>query len=123
MNNASAEFGKRFEHVTENEWSMLMDFNVKSVYLTCQAVGRRMLKQRSGRIVNMSERHCHSAVCGTRLRPALPRGRFTRLRQHSHWNGAGKASGSTALARVDVDERAVGGRPARAAGKVPALKA
>ena len=53
VNNASAEFGKRFEHVTENEWSILMDFNVKSVYLACQAVGRRMLKQRSGRIVNI----------------------------------------------------------------------
>ena len=53
VNNACAEFGKRFEHVTESEWATLMDFNVKSVYLTCQAVGRRMLRQRSGRIVNI----------------------------------------------------------------------
>ena len=53
VNNASADFGKRFELVTENEWSTLMDFNVKSIYLTCQAVGRRMLRQGSGRIVNI----------------------------------------------------------------------
>ncbi len=53
VNNACAEFGKRFEHVSESEWSQLMDFNVKSVFLTCQAVGRRMLRQGGGRIVNI----------------------------------------------------------------------
>ena len=53
VNNASAEFGKRFEHVSEQEWTRLMDFNVKSVYLTCQAIGRRMLRQGGGRIVNI----------------------------------------------------------------------
>ena len=53
VNNACAEFGKRFEHVSESEWSQLMDFNVKSVFLTCQAVGRRMLRQGDGRIVNI----------------------------------------------------------------------
>ena len=53
VNNAAVEFGKRFEHVSENEWSQFMDFNVKSVFLACQAVGRRMLRQGSGRIVNI----------------------------------------------------------------------
>lgn len=53
VNNACAEFGKRFEHVSESEWSQLMDFNVKSVFLTSQAVGRRMLRQGGGRIVNI----------------------------------------------------------------------
>ena len=53
VNNASVEFGKRFEHVSESEWSQFMDFNVKSVFLMCQAAGRRMLRQGSGRIVNM----------------------------------------------------------------------
>ena len=53
VNNACAEFGKRFEHVSESEWSQLMDFNVKSMFLTCQAAGRRMLRQKSGRIVNI----------------------------------------------------------------------
>ena len=48
VNNACVEFGKRFEHVSESEWTQLMDFNVKSMFLTCQAAGRRMLRQKSG---------------------------------------------------------------------------
>ena len=75
VNNASAEFGKRFEHVTENEWSQLMDFNVKSMYLTCQAAGRRMLRQRSGRIVNLgtalSQRGLWNSVAASAAQGAI----------------------------------------------------
>ncbi len=53
VNNASAEFGKRFEEVTEDEWVRFMDFSVKSVFLASRAAGRRMLEQGSGRIVNI----------------------------------------------------------------------
>ena len=53
VNNARAEFGKRFEKVEECEWDTLMDFNVKSMFLCCQAVGNVMLEQKSGRIVNI----------------------------------------------------------------------
>ena len=53
VNNARAEFGKPFEDVAESEWQTLMDFNVKSMYLCSQAVGKRMLAQSSGRIVNI----------------------------------------------------------------------
>ncbi len=53
VNNASAEFGKRFEQVTEDEWVRFIDFNVKSVFLACQAAGARMLAQGGGRIVNI----------------------------------------------------------------------
>ena len=53
VNNARAEFGKRFERVEECEWDTLMDFNVKSMFLCCQAVGNVMLEQKSGRIVNI----------------------------------------------------------------------
>ena len=53
VNNASAEFGKPFEDVLESEWQTLMDFNVKSMYLCSQAVGKRMLAQESGHIVNI----------------------------------------------------------------------
>ncbi len=54
VNNARAELGKRFERVTENEWDVVMGFSVRSMFLTCRAVGRRMLEQGGGRIVNMS---------------------------------------------------------------------
>lgn len=53
VNNARAEFGKRFELVEESEWDALMDFNVKSMFLCCRATGTVMLKQGSGRIVNI----------------------------------------------------------------------
>ena len=53
VNNARADFGKPFEEVSEWEWQTLMDFNVKSMYLCSQAVGKRMLAQGNGRIVNI----------------------------------------------------------------------
>ena len=53
VNNARAEFGKRFELVTEDEWDRYMDFTLKSVFLTCRAVGAHMLEQESGHIVNI----------------------------------------------------------------------
>jgi NAD(P)-dependent dehydrogenase (short-subunit alcohol dehydrogenase family) len=54
VNNAKVNFGKRFEEVTESEFDNLMDFNLKSMFLTCQSVGRTMLKNKRGRIVNMT---------------------------------------------------------------------
>ena len=53
VNNARADFGKPFEEVSEWEWQTLMDFNVKSMYLCSQAVGKHMLAQGGGRIVNI----------------------------------------------------------------------
>ena len=53
VNNARAEFGKRFELVTEDEWNLYMDFTLKSVFLACQAAGGRMLDQGKGHIVNI----------------------------------------------------------------------
>ena len=53
VNNARVEFGKPFAEVSEREWQTVMDFNVKSAFLCCSAVGRRMLDQDGGRIVNI----------------------------------------------------------------------
>ena len=53
VNNARAEFGKRFELVTEDEWDRYMAFTLKSVFLACQAVGPQMLERGSGHIVNI----------------------------------------------------------------------
>lgn len=53
VNNARAEFGKRFEDVTEAEWQTVMDFTVKSMFLCCGAAGKKMLEQGTGRIVNI----------------------------------------------------------------------
>lgn len=53
VNNARAEFGKRFELVTEDEWDRYMAFTLKSVFLTCRAVGDHMLERGGGHIVNI----------------------------------------------------------------------
>ena len=54
VNNARVEFGKPFADVTEAEWKTVMDFNVNSMFLCCQAVGKHMLEQGKGRIINIS---------------------------------------------------------------------
>jgi gluconate 5-dehydrogenase len=37
-----------------DEWQKVMDINTRGTFLTCQAVGRVMIKQRSGKIINVS---------------------------------------------------------------------
>lgn len=37
-----------------DEWQQVMDINVRGTFLCCQAVGRVMIKQRSGKVVNVS---------------------------------------------------------------------
>ena len=54
VNNARVEFGKPFADVTEDEWKRVMDFNVGSVFVFCQAVGKHMLERGRGRIINMN---------------------------------------------------------------------
>ena len=54
VNNAQAEFGKPFVDVTDDEWRKAMDFNVKSTFLFCRAVGRHMLDRGTGRVVNIT---------------------------------------------------------------------
>jgi len=40
----------------EDNWDRVIDVNLKGTYLCCQAVGRVMVKQRSGNIINMSSK-------------------------------------------------------------------
>jgi len=37
-----------------DEWQKVMDINTRGTFICCQAVGRVMLKQKSGRIINLS---------------------------------------------------------------------
>lgn len=37
-----------------DEWQQVMDVNTRGTFLCCQAVGRVMIKQRSGKIINLS---------------------------------------------------------------------
>ncbi len=40
--------------VTEDDWDIMMAVNLKGLFFTCQAAGRHMIKQGSGRIIAMS---------------------------------------------------------------------
>ena len=53
VNNAHVDFGKPLVETTDAEWDAVMDFNVRSTFLLCRAVGQRMLAQGGGRIINI----------------------------------------------------------------------
>ncbi len=55
MNNA-AEVGpaQLITEIDEKEWSMIMDINLKGVYLCCRAVVPHMLWQKGGKIINVT---------------------------------------------------------------------
>jgi NAD(P)-dependent dehydrogenase (short-subunit alcohol dehydrogenase family) len=55
INNAGiSPYYKAAETVSEAEWDEIMKVNLKSVFLCCQAAGRVMIPQKSGRIINIS---------------------------------------------------------------------
>ena len=45
---------KRAELVTEEEWDEIINVNLKGLFLCCQAVGRVMINQKSGKIINIT---------------------------------------------------------------------
>lgn len=45
---------KRAELVTEEEWDQMVDVNQKGLFFCCQAVGRVMIDQKQGRIINLA---------------------------------------------------------------------
>ncbi len=54
VNNAGLGSNQPAEEVTESDWDDMMDVNLRGLFFACQAAGRIMLEQGSGRIVNMS---------------------------------------------------------------------
>jgi NAD(P)-dependent dehydrogenase (short-subunit alcohol dehydrogenase family) len=54
VNNAGLGANHPAEDVTESDWDDMMDVNLRGLFFACQAAGRIMLEQGSGRIINMS---------------------------------------------------------------------
>ncbi len=54
INNAGVAPENYIENVTESDFDYTLDVNLKGTFFTSQAVGRRMIKQRYGRIINIS---------------------------------------------------------------------
>jgi NAD(P)-dependent dehydrogenase (short-subunit alcohol dehydrogenase family) len=42
------------EDLEEIDWDAVVDINLKGTFLTCQHVGRHMIKQKSGKIINLA---------------------------------------------------------------------
>jgi NAD(P)-dependent dehydrogenase (short-subunit alcohol dehydrogenase family) len=53
VNNLNLEFGKPFLEVTEEEWRRVLDTNLTGVFLCSKAVGKHMVDQKAGKIVNI----------------------------------------------------------------------
>jgi len=54
VNNAGVTRDQLLLRMTEEEWDAVLDTNLKGAFLFTKAVSRTMLKQRSGRIINIS---------------------------------------------------------------------
>ncbi len=54
VNNAGIGGSRKVVAMTADEWSDMMDTNVKSIFLTVRAVGKVMIGQRSGKVINVS---------------------------------------------------------------------
>ena len=54
VNNVGVAPGNPAEKVTEADFDHTVNLNLKGTFFTAQAVGKQMIKQRSGRIINMS---------------------------------------------------------------------
>ena len=54
VNNAGATFQSPFEDITPNGWDAIVGTNLKGTYLCCRAVGKVMIQQKRGVIINIS---------------------------------------------------------------------
>lgn len=53
VNASDLQMAKPFLDVSESEWRRLLDVHVMSAFHCCQAVGRQMIEQKKGRIINL----------------------------------------------------------------------
>jgi NAD(P)-dependent dehydrogenase (short-subunit alcohol dehydrogenase family) len=52
--NKTANFFETFEEYRENDWDDIISVNLKGVFLCCQIIGKQMLKQGYGNIINIA---------------------------------------------------------------------
>jgi NAD(P)-dependent dehydrogenase (short-subunit alcohol dehydrogenase family) len=50
----TANFEAGFENFPEEDWDRIMDINLKGVFLGCQVIGKHMLKNGGGKIINIA---------------------------------------------------------------------
>src|SRR6476646_11042244 len=57
VNNAGIQIAKPSLEVTEADWDAVLDINLKGAFFTAQRVAKEMLKQKSGRIINVASQN------------------------------------------------------------------
>ena len=65
VNNAGMRFRKKFEEITLEEFNLVLNVNVVSMFMLCKAVMPTMVEQKTGKIINIS------SVVGTLGLPEL----------------------------------------------------
>lgn len=54
VNNAGAALTKKAEDISEADWDQILNIDLKAVFFCAQAVGRKMIEQKNGKIINVS---------------------------------------------------------------------
>lgn len=54
VNNAGITRDNLLIRMTEEEWDLVVDVNLKSLYNTCRVLARPMMKERAGKIINIT---------------------------------------------------------------------
>jgi NAD(P)-dependent dehydrogenase (short-subunit alcohol dehydrogenase family) len=54
VNNAGTGILRPFLEISDEEWSKVLNTNLSSVFYCCRAVGRHMIEQRKGKIINIA---------------------------------------------------------------------
>jgi NAD(P)-dependent dehydrogenase (short-subunit alcohol dehydrogenase family) len=54
VNNAGLGLEKPFLEITEEEWKAVLDTNLTGMFFCCKAVGKYMLEQKKGKIINIA---------------------------------------------------------------------
>jgi NAD(P)-dependent dehydrogenase (short-subunit alcohol dehydrogenase family) len=54
VNNAGTSWGAPVENMTLEQWNKVLDTNLTGTFLFCQAVGKQMAAQGSGKIINIA---------------------------------------------------------------------
>jgi len=62
VNNAGMVLMSPAEETTTEQWDAVVNVNLKAAFLCSRAVGKEMIKKRSGRIINIASRGGHLAI-------------------------------------------------------------
>jgi NAD(P)-dependent dehydrogenase (short-subunit alcohol dehydrogenase family) len=54
VNNAGSAITKKAENLTEEDWDRVINIDLKAVFFCAQLVGRQMIQQKSGKIINLA---------------------------------------------------------------------